>query len=237
MDDSSRYLEGDTLEKGRALGFDVVCLGGDRKTTPGAGHSHRGPDAGYGALRTRVRLPGLRPAGPLGRSWFFHKRLAAFLPPTYSVRGCTTGSRHEFVLFCCVRSLAGWLTRSGMSSGAGMAPQSNVAMSPIHLPALSPRRQLLTNGKPQFPASQARGMAASLTVKPKQQEFADPFSPNPEKGEDATWVFRNLCPSSAALLSHCGSPLGYALDRTSDESVQDFLEGLSHDKFDGQKSW
>lgn len=27
-------------------------------------------------------------------------------------------------------------------------------------------------------------------------------------GEDATWVFRNICPSSAALRLHCGSPLG-----------------------------
>lgn len=69
-----------------------------------------------------------------------------------------------------------------MSSGAGMAAQSNMAVSPIHLPVLSPRRQLLTNGKPQFPVTQARGMAAPLTVKPKQQEFGDPFSPNPEKG-------------------------------------------------------
>ncbi|XP_021489931.1 zinc finger protein GLIS3 isoform X1 [Meriones unguiculatus] len=69
-----------------------------------------------------------------------------------------------------------------MSSGAGMAPQSNMAASPIHLPALSPRRQLLANGKPQFQVTQAGGMAASLTVKPKQQEFGDPFSPNPEKG-------------------------------------------------------
>lgn len=69
-----------------------------------------------------------------------------------------------------------------MSSGAGMAAQSNVAMSPIHLPTLSPRRQLLTNGKPQFLVTQVPGLAASLTAKPKQQEFGDPFSPNPEKG-------------------------------------------------------
>lgn len=69
-----------------------------------------------------------------------------------------------------------------MSSGAGMAPQSNMAVSPIHLPALSPRRQLLTNGKPQFQATQTGGMAPSLTVKPKQQEFGDLFSSNPEKG-------------------------------------------------------
>lgn len=43
---------------------------------------------------------------------------AAFQPLTYSVRGCTTGSPHEFVLFCCVRSLAGWLTRRGCGAGA-----------------------------------------------------------------------------------------------------------------------
>ncbi|KAH0521287.1 putative zinc finger protein GLIS3 isoform X1 [Microtus ochrogaster] len=77
-----------------------------------------------------------------------------------------------------------------MSSGAGMAAQSNMALSPIHLPALSPRRQLLTNGKPQFPVTQARGLAASLTVKPKQQEFGDLFSPNPEKVEG--WILSAL---------------------------------------------
>lgn len=70
-----------------------------------------------------------------------------------------------------------------MSSGAGMAPQSTMATSPIHLPALSPRRQLLAHGKPQF---QAGVMTASNTIKPKQQEFGDPFSSNPEKGRIVT---------------------------------------------------
>lgn len=63
-----------------------------------------------------------------------------------------------------------------------MAPQSNMAASPIHLPALSPRRQLLANGTPQFQVTPAGVMAAPHTIKPKQQEFGDPFSPNPEKG-------------------------------------------------------
>lgn len=71
-----------------------------------------------------------------------------------------------------------------MSSGAGLAPPSNMAASPIHLPALSPRRQLLANGKPQFQVTQAGGMAAAPAVKPKQQEFGDLFSPNPEKGRN-----------------------------------------------------
>lgn len=68
-----------------------------------------------------------------------------------------------------------------------MAPQSNMAASPIHLPALSPRRQLLANGKPQFQVTPAGVMAAPHTIKPKQQEFGDPFSPNPEKGRIVTW--------------------------------------------------
>ncbi|KAL0607256.1 4F2 cell-surface antigen heavy chain, partial [Plecturocebus cupreus] len=59
-----------------------------------------------------------------------------------------------------------------------MAPQNNVAESPIHLPALSPRRQMLTNGKPRFQVTQAGGMSGSHTLKPKQQEFGSPFPPN-----------------------------------------------------------
>lgn len=74
-----------------------------------------------------------------------------------------------------------------MSSGAGMAPQSNIAASPIHLPALSPRRQLLANGKPHFQVTPASIMAAPHTIKPKQQEFGDLFSPNHEKGRIVTW--------------------------------------------------
>ncbi|XP_012668613.1 zinc finger protein GLIS3 [Otolemur garnettii] len=69
-----------------------------------------------------------------------------------------------------------------MPSGGGMAPQNNVAESPIHLPALSPRRQVLTNGKPRFQVTQAEGMSGSHTLKPKQQEFGNPFPPNPGKG-------------------------------------------------------
>jgi zinc finger protein GLIS1/3 len=68
-----------------------------------------------------------------------------------------------------------------MSSGGGMAPQ-NMTDSLIHLPALSPRRQVLTNGKPRFQVTQAGGMSGSHTLKPKQQEFGSPFTPNPGKG-------------------------------------------------------
>ncbi|XP_014683228.2 zinc finger protein GLIS3 isoform X1 [Equus asinus] len=69
-----------------------------------------------------------------------------------------------------------------MPSGGGMVPQSNMAESPIHLPALSPRRQVLTNGKPGYQVTQAGGMSGPHTLKPKQQEFGNPFPPNPGKG-------------------------------------------------------
>lgn len=91
-----------------------------------------------------------------------------------------------------------------MSSGAGMAPQSNMAVSPLHLPALSPRRQLLTNGKPQFQATQADGMAAPLTLKHKQQEFGDHFSSNPEKGRIVILEsFKNGNDLSPPMSVHC----------------------------------
>lgn len=79
----------------------------DRGTVQG----HVYPSAAPGALAGRVH-PQL---GFLTGGW---RLAAAFQPLTYSVRGCTTGSPHEFVLFCCVRSLAGWLTRRGWGAGA-----------------------------------------------------------------------------------------------------------------------
>ncbi|XP_059958212.1 zinc finger protein GLIS3 isoform X2 [Mesoplodon densirostris] len=69
-----------------------------------------------------------------------------------------------------------------MPSGGGMAPQSNMNESPIHLPALSPRRQVLTSGKPRFQVTQAGGMSGPHTLKPKQQEFGSPFPPKSGKG-------------------------------------------------------
>lgn len=69
-----------------------------------------------------------------------------------------------------------------MPSGGGMVPQSNMAENPIHLPALSPRRQVLTNGKSRFQVTQAGGISGPHTLKPKQQEFGNHFPPNPGKG-------------------------------------------------------
>ncbi|XP_003420524.1 zinc finger protein GLIS3 [Loxodonta africana] len=69
-----------------------------------------------------------------------------------------------------------------MPSGGGMVPPGNMANSPLHLPALSPRRQVLTNGKPRFQVTQAGGMAGPHPLKPKQQEFGRPFAPNLGKG-------------------------------------------------------
>lgn len=69
-----------------------------------------------------------------------------------------------------------------MPCGEGMAPQNNMVESPIHLPALSPRRQVLTSGKPRYQVTQAGGLSGSHTLKPKQQEFGNPFPSNPGKG-------------------------------------------------------
>lgn len=107
----------------------VVCLRRQQNDTRGDGEGSR-PMVGTGAREvcTGVRLLVLRPAGsPAARlpNW---RLAAAFQPLTYSVRGCTTGSRHEFVLFCCVRLLAGWLTRRGWGGG-GRAGAALVARS------------------------------------------------------------------------------------------------------------
>lgn len=69
-----------------------------------------------------------------------------------------------------------------MPLGGGMVPQNNMAESPIHLPALSPGRQVLTNGKSRFQVTQAGGMSGPHTLMPKQKEFGSPFPPNPGKG-------------------------------------------------------
>ncbi|XP_030423326.1 zinc finger protein GLIS3 isoform X3 [Gopherus evgoodei] len=69
-----------------------------------------------------------------------------------------------------------------MPFGGGVAPQSNITDSTIHLPALSPRRQVVTNGKPLFQVPQPPGLPAPQSLKPKQQEFGNTFSPSTIKG-------------------------------------------------------
>ncbi|XP_044876783.1 zinc finger protein GLIS3 isoform X2 [Mauremys mutica] len=69
-----------------------------------------------------------------------------------------------------------------MPLGGGVAPQSNITDSTIHLPALSPRRQVVTNGKPLFQVPQPPGLPAPQSLKPKQQEFGNTFSPSTIKG-------------------------------------------------------
>ncbi|KAM7076313.1 zinc finger protein GLIS3 isoform 3-T4 [Ciconia maguari] len=64
-----------------------------------------------------------------------------------------------------------------MPLGGGVAPQSNITDSTIHLPALSPRKQVVTNGKPLLQVPQPPGLPAPQPLKPKQQEFGNTFSP------------------------------------------------------------
>ncbi|KAG8595626.1 hypothetical protein GDO81_001579 [Engystomops pustulosus] len=70
-----------------------------------------------------------------------------------------------------------------MPMGGGVAPQSSE--STIHLPALSPRRQVVTNGKPIFQVPQPPNLQSSSSSKPKQQEFGSPFPANCVKGNVA----------------------------------------------------
>uniref|UniRef100_A0A8D0G6M8 C2H2-type domain-containing protein n=1 Tax=Sphenodon punctatus TaxID=8508 RepID=A0A8D0G6M8_SPHPU len=69
-----------------------------------------------------------------------------------------------------------------MPLGGGVAPQSNITDSTVHLPALSPRRQVVTNGKTLFQVPQPPGLPAPQSLKPKQQEFGNLFPTNTGKG-------------------------------------------------------
>ncbi|XP_064032683.1 zinc finger protein GLIS3 [Pogoniulus pusillus] len=60
----------------------------------------------------------------------------------------------------------------------GVAPERNI----IHLPALSPKKQLFTNGKSLLQVSQPPGLSAPQTLKPKQQGFGNTFSPCTDEG-------------------------------------------------------
>lgn len=103
------------------------------------------------------------------------------IPPIRAHSGTPGPSSCGSTLSSAIGSLANSLHLK-MPSGGGLAPQSSMAESPLRLPALSPRRQVLTNGKPRFQVTQAGGMSGPHTLKPKHQEFGSPFPPNPGKG-------------------------------------------------------
>lgn len=115
MNDSIRYLEGETLGKGfwlrssRPKTWQGTWEAGSQRT-PGASRLHRrGRGRGAGAAPQGCRsgaaaLSGCRLPPARAARGSPQPRLPAaapFKPPTYSGLGCTTGSRHEFVLFCC----------------------------------------------------------------------------------------------------------------------------------------
>lgn len=69
------------------------------------------------------------------------------------------------------------------SLGGGVAPHSNVTdNNNVHFPALSPRRQMITNGKPLFQIPQPPGLPTSQSLKPKQQEFGNSYTTSTVKG-------------------------------------------------------
>lgn len=71
-----------------------------------------------------------------------------------------------------------------MPLGGGVAPERNI----IHLPALSPKKQLFTNGKSLLQASQPPGLSAPQTLKPKQQGFGNTFSPCTDEGKTPLYI-------------------------------------------------
>jgi len=85
-----------------------------------------------------------------------------------------------------------------MPLGGGVAPQSNIIDSTLHLPALSPRKPVVTNGKPLLQVPQPPGLPAPQSLKPKPQEFGNSFSPCTGEGKT---------PFSVAIDNSISSPI------------------------------
>ncbi|KAM6468353.1 zinc finger protein GLIS3 isoform 1-T2 [Liasis olivaceus] len=78
------------------------------------------------------------------------------------------------------------------SLGGGVTHQSSAIDCNIHFPALSPRRQMVTNGKPLFHFPQPPGVTAPQLLKPKEQEFGNKFTTSTVKG---AFVYGPQCKS------------------------------------------
>ncbi|XP_044301820.1 zinc finger protein GLIS3 isoform X3 [Varanus komodoensis] len=94
------------------------------------------------------------------------------------------------------------------SLGGNAAAQSNAIDCNIHFPALSPRRHMVTNGKPLFHVPQAPGLTAPQFLKPKQQEFGSSFTTSTVKGDLAfgPWC-KSIGKSSCNNLIVTSSPM------------------------------
>ncbi|XP_058025898.1 zinc finger protein GLIS3 isoform X1 [Ahaetulla prasina] len=68
------------------------------------------------------------------------------------------------------------------SLGGGVAHQSNAINCNINFPALSPKRQMVTNGKSLFHVPQQPGVTTPQFLKPKEQEFGNKFTASTVKG-------------------------------------------------------
>ncbi|XP_039220400.1 zinc finger protein GLIS3 isoform X2 [Crotalus tigris] len=78
------------------------------------------------------------------------------------------------------------------SLGGGVAHQSNAVDCNIHFPALSPKRQMVTNGKSLFHVPQPPGVTTPQFLKPKEQEFGNKFTTSTVKG---AFVYGSQCKS------------------------------------------
>lgn len=87
-----------------------------------------------------------------------------------------------------------------MPLGGRAAPQSNIIYSTFHLPALSPRKQKVTNGKPLLQVPQTPELPALQFLKPNQQEFGNTLSPCTGEGR---------IPYSIAISNSISSPMSH----------------------------
>lgn len=80
-----------------------------------------GQSAGYAALRTRVRLPGLRPAGPLGPVTAFSQAAGGGLSAPDLLSTGLHNRKPARVCFVLLRLLACWLADTQRVRGGGRA--------------------------------------------------------------------------------------------------------------------
>lgn len=97
----------------------------------------------------------------------------------------------------------------------GAAPQSNIIDSTFDLPALRPRKQMVTNGKPLLQVPQTPELPALQSLKPNQQEFGNTLSPCTGEGK---------IPFPIAISNSISSPMSHTQAiLVSVDGIQSFL--------------
>ncbi|KAM6035637.1 zinc finger protein GLIS3 isoform 2-T2 [Theristicus caerulescens] len=104
------------------------------------------------------------------------------IPPIRVHAGMPCPSSNSSTLSPAIGNLSASLHLE-MPLGGGVAPQSNTIDSTVHVPALSLRKQVVANGKPLLQVPQPPGLPTPQSLKPKQQEYGNTFSPCTGEGD------------------------------------------------------